>query len=106
LFLVHQLWSGHAHQFDTDAHETHILDVWSDIGTGPRKTNPCAIRVGLRENAVAQLRREIIMNDKLAAHNAMRFGVATSFEPARLPEPAHLFFKARYDRVEVWLFVR
>ena len=86
LFLVHQLWPRHTHQLDADAHEAHIFDIRGDVRPRPGEANPGAIGPGLGVDTVPQLGREIVVNRKLPAHNAVGFGVAPSLEPPWFPE--------------------
>ena len=95
--LIHQLRPGHTHEFDANAHEAHIVDVGRNVRTRPGKTHPAAERLWFGINAVSKLRRKIVVNDELASHNPLCFGVATTLKPAWFPESAHLGGKARDD---------
>ena len=59
----------------------------------------------LRVDAMAQIRRQTIVNDELPAHDAVRLGVSSSLEPAGSPKVAHLRLEARDDGFQVNLFI-
>ena len=103
---LHQFGAGNSHQFDADAHETHVVDVRRHVRPGSGKAHPGAIGFGLRVDAVPELRRQAVVDDELRTHDAVGLGVSAAFESARLPEPAHLRPEAIDDRLERRLFVR
>src|SRR6266480_8166842 len=104
--LTHQLRPGHAHELDADAHESDVVDVRRDVGTRPGKANPATERLRLGIDAVAKLRRKIVVNDKLPAHDALSFRVSAALKSAGFPESSHLRGKTLDNRVEIFLLVR
>src|SRR4029450_6622643 len=104
--LIHQLRPGHAHELDADAHESDVVDVRRDVRTGPGKTDPATKRLRLGIDAVAKLRRKIVVNDKLPAYDALSFGVPAALKSAGFPESSHLRDKALDNRAEIFLLVR
>ena len=83
-----------------------IFDVRRDVGAGTGKAHPGPVGPRLRVDAVPQLGRQAVVDDELAAHDAVRLRVAAALEAAGLPEQPHLLVEARDDRVEIGLFVR
>src|SRR5215831_6793360 len=69
LFVVEQLRPGNAHQLQADTHETHVVDVWSNVRARPGKPHPSLVAVGLSKNASTHVLREVIAHDELAANN-------------------------------------
>ena len=104
--LPQQLAAGNPHQLDADAHEPHVVDVGRHVWPRPGEAHPGAIGLGLREDAVTELRRQAVVDDELRAHDAMGLGVAAALESARLPEPAHLRLEGVDDRLGHRFFVR
>ena len=52
-----------------------------------------------------KLRRQVVVDDELCAHDAVGLGVSAAFEAAGLPEPAHLLLEGVDDRLGGGLFV-
>src|SRR5579864_2723871 len=104
LLLLHQFGPGHSHQLDADAHEADIVDIRRNVRARTRKTNPSPVGARLRIYAVTQLRRDIVVNNKLPSHDALCLRISSAFETSRFPEQLHLLFEALDDRVQVRFF--
>src|SRR6266481_1820644 len=98
LLLIHQFRPGRAHELDADAHETDVVDVRRDVRTGPGKADPATERLRVGIDAVAKLRRKIVVNDKLPAYNALSFRVSAALKSAGFPESSHLRGKTLDNR--------
>src|SRR4029079_15645432 len=104
-FLFHELRTRHAHQLDADAHESHVVDIWSDVGSWSRKPNPGRICARLSENAAPQFRRKAVVNNELSAHDSVCLRVSASLKSSWLPKQGHLIGEALDDRVDPLLFI-
>src|SRR6478672_1207896 len=104
--VIHQFRPGHTHELDADAHEPDVVDVRRDVRTRPGKADPATERLRLGIDAVAKLRRQVVVNNKLAVHDALSFGVPAALKSAGFPEPSHLRGKTFYDGVEKFFLVR
>src|SRR5437870_8272804 len=62
--LIHQFRPGHAHELDADAHESDVVDVRRDVRTRPGKADPATERLRLGIDAVAKLRRKIVVRSE------------------------------------------
>ena len=81
LLVLHQLSARHAHQLDGAADEADIVDVAPACrGPGPEKRTQALIGPRLGEHAVPHVRRHIVAHDELAAHDAVRLGVAAALD--------------------------
>src|SRR5262245_50173495 len=101
LLVVHELFAGHAHQLDADAHEPDVVDVGRDVWARSRETHPCLERLRLRIDPVAELLGQVVMDDELTPQNALRFGISAALETAGLPQTAHLLLERIDDRIDV-----
>src|SRR5262245_13250079 len=50
--------------------------------------------------------RQVVVNNELAPHNAVRLSVTAALEASRFPQLAHLLLERGNDRVEKLLFIR
>ena len=94
LLVVPQLLARHAHDLDADAAEADVVDVRLDMRPGPGEAHPAAIGRRRREQPVAQVLGQAVVDRELAAHEPVRLGVAGPLEAAAgkiaHEMPAHL----------------
>src|SRR6516165_9009789 len=48
----------------------------------------------------------MVVHNEFAPHDSVRFRVPASLKAARFPQPSHLLFKTRDDRVKILFFTR
>ena len=82
LLIVPQFLAGNAHHLHGDAAKSDIVHVRLDMGARPGKPHPAAIGRRRREQSLAQLVRQALMDDEFAAHEAVGLRVACSLESA------------------------
>src|SRR5262249_8966076 len=90
VLLTRQFRPVQAHKFDADANESDGVDVRRDVRTGTGKADPATERWRLGVDAVAKLRRKMVVNDKFPADDPLSFGVPAALKSAGFPEFSHL----------------
>ena len=85
LLFVHQLRAGHSHQLDADAHEADVIYVRRDVRARAREPHPCRSVAAARKCRGA-VRRKIVVDNELSAHNAVCLCIAATLEGPRLPK--------------------
>ena len=95
-----------AHEFDRATHEPDVVDVRGPIRSGAGETHVGLIRAGLGENALSQRRRDVVVDDKIAADDPMRLCVPGALVVSRRPMHAHVGPHVDNDRVETLRFSR
>src|SRR6185312_12770652 len=82
LLIVPKLRARNAHDLRGNAAKSDVVHVRLDMRSGTRKAHPAAIGSGRRKQPPAQLVRQVLMDDELAAHEAMGLRVARPLESA------------------------
>src|SRR5262249_53451694 len=76
--ILHQLASGHPHDFEADAHEADIINVRGYIRAWSGKADPGLKRLRLGEDAATHVLGNIVADDNFTTHDAVRFSVAAA----------------------------
>ena len=75
-------------------------------GPGPANRTQARIRARLREDAAPHVLRQVVADDELGPHDAVRLRVAAALDVAGVPELRHLRREGVDDLVEMGLLVR
>ena len=95
----------HVHQLDRHADEADVLDVVGQVRAGSREAHVGRVRARRREDAAPHVRGQVVADDHLGAHDAVRLGVAAALEGAGPVGAPHVVAKARDDRIQAVLLV-
>src|SRR5262249_61975381 len=76
LLVIHELWTGHAHQFDPDAQNANVVDVGRTRWTGPRTAYPRGESSSFAAHTRPPLGGQARLDSELAPDLALTFGCA------------------------------
>src|SRR5262245_40783912 len=66
LLVIHELWTGHAHQLDPDAQNSDVVDIRRTRWTRPRKTHPGRKCSSFTEHTLPPLIVKVRFDDEFA----------------------------------------
>src|SRR5271155_2185413 len=90
LLVVQQFRTRHPHQLYRAADEPDIVDVRRPIRAGTGEPYPGAVGSRLGEDAMPELRRQVLPDRDFATHHAVRLRIAAPLVIARRPVLAHV----------------